>query len=311
MKGQRKNKVADVDAWMPLWIGDYLRDTMNLTMGHHGAYLLLIMHSWTQGPFPDDIEEIAAIVRAPANEAAIAWQRVQRYFRLVDGLWHHDRVIAERAAATENAERVSKARSEAGKKGAEARKQQPPNNAEANAAANAPAIAKHSPSPSTSTSPIQEQEIVPASADSYPQAGTKPDKPPKPPKPRKRQLPEDFSISDRVREWYAKEGFKEPIQAHFDSFVLKAKAAGYSYIDWDAALMNAIRSDWARLRVNGFNHGLNGIAVGPAAEFPHWRRDESQAIALGRKIGLQPRPGEEMHAYRMRIDARLAEAVHA
>lgn len=35
----------------------------------------------------------------------------------------------------------------------------------------------------------------------------------------------------------------------------KAKARGYAYADWDAALMEAIRQDWAGLRKAPATHG--------------------------------------------------------
>lgn len=70
---------------------------------------------------------------------------------------------------------------------------------------------------------------------------------PKPRKPAKIPLPADFSISDSVRKWAASKGF-DRLEDHFESFVLKAKAKGYTYVDWDLALQNAIADDWAKLR---------------------------------------------------------------
>lgn len=66
------------------------------------------------------------------------------------------------------------------------------------------------------------------------------------PKKRKTPLPEDFGISDRVREWAAEKGHSR-LPERFEHFVGSARANGYRYVDWDAAFMNAIRGDWAKL----------------------------------------------------------------
>ena len=70
--------------------------------------------------------------------------------------------------------------------------------------------------------------------------------PKKPRKPAKTPLPSDFAISPAVRTWAQANGHLN-LQAHFDSFVGKARANGYTYADWDQALQNAIRDDWAKL----------------------------------------------------------------
>lgn len=60
-------------------------------------------------------------------------------------------------------------------------------------------------------------------------------------------LPEGFGISDRVREWAAESGFPD-LGQHLVAFKSKCSAKGYVFADWDAALMEAIRDDWAKLR---------------------------------------------------------------
>lgn len=69
----------------------------------------------------------------------------------------------------------------------------------------------------------------------------------KPAKAQKVPLPEGFAISERVRRWADEKGFGQ-LEAHFESFISKAKAKAYTYADWDEGLMGAIRDDWAKLR---------------------------------------------------------------
>lgn len=65
-------------------------------------------------------------------------------------------------------------------------------------------------------------------------------------KKKKTARPQDFGISQRVREWAEKHGYGQ-LEAHLDYFILQADKGGYRYSDWDAALMSAIRDDWAGL----------------------------------------------------------------
>lgn len=66
-------------------------------------------------------------------------------------------------------------------------------------------------------------------------------------KKRKTPMPENFGISDQVRTWAAGKGFGD-LDQHLESFKDKCQANGYTYVNWDAAFMEAIRGDWAKLR---------------------------------------------------------------
>lgn len=100
--------------WMPLHIADYLADTSRLTTEGHGAYLLLLMDYWRNGPPPDDDEVLGAITKlAPARWAKLR-PTLAEFFTVQEGRWHQKRADAEIAKAG----KVIGERSAAGKAGA-------------------------------------------------------------------------------------------------------------------------------------------------------------------------------------------------
>lgn len=96
--------------WMPLYIGDYLADTIGLTNAEHGAYLLSLMAYWRKG------ESLTyAELRAACGKE---FDRVSLFYSDVDGRWHHKRIDQELRIAGEKY-RAAQAKS---MKGVEARK---------------------------------------------------------------------------------------------------------------------------------------------------------------------------------------------
>lgn len=117
------------DVWMPLYVGDYLADTGRLTTEQHGAYLLLLMDYWRNGPPPNDEEVLRNITRL----SKFLWKKhrpiLEKFFTVEDGLWRQKRIDEEMGkAASSKAAAVEKA-----KKAAEARwgKDDAPSNAQA------------------------------------------------------------------------------------------------------------------------------------------------------------------------------------
>ena len=103
--------------WMPFYPADYLADTRRLTTEQHGAYLLLLMDSWSSGALPDDDAVLARVAGLDAESWARARQALAGYFEIANGKWVHARIERER----EHAQAYAQASSSRGKKAATAR----------------------------------------------------------------------------------------------------------------------------------------------------------------------------------------------
>jgi len=97
-------------AWMPLYIGDYLADTMHLNTLQHGIYLRLIMHYWEHGGLPTKQKELAAICDMDPRGFRHHARVVLRFF---SSDMKHKRIEAELARAN----RIITQRHIAGSKG--------------------------------------------------------------------------------------------------------------------------------------------------------------------------------------------------
>lgn len=89
-------------AYLPLFTGDYLRDTRHLSPCEHGIYLLLLMYCWDQkAPVPLDERKIMGICNARSSDEIEAARRVldEFFVRLDDG--HYNTRISQEIARSE------------------------------------------------------------------------------------------------------------------------------------------------------------------------------------------------------------------
>ena len=88
-----------VDTWMPMYWGDYLKDTIGFSLAEHGAYLLTIAAYWNKGGPLTEAEAISI-----AGELT---PKIKPFFQVSDGLWRHKRIDEELVKARElHAQRV-------------------------------------------------------------------------------------------------------------------------------------------------------------------------------------------------------------
>lgn len=101
------------DVFMPLMIGDFLRDTMRLDTEQQGMYLLLLIEYWSKGPLPDDPRILQKICKISGHIFHKKFPDIREIFLEKDGRLHHPDMDAEKARSLALHESLSKA----GKKG--------------------------------------------------------------------------------------------------------------------------------------------------------------------------------------------------
>lgn len=105
--------------FMPLWVSDFLGDTLDLDATEVGAYLLLLMAQWQRGgaSLPDDEKKLQRVARCGRNWAKV-WGAIGHYFdRDEDGLFNKrlrfeaQNVAAKRDVNAQNGARGGAAKS--------------------------------------------------------------------------------------------------------------------------------------------------------------------------------------------------------
>ncbi|SAL59478.1 hypothetical protein AWB71_03289 [Caballeronia peredens] len=284
------------DVWMPLYIGDYLADTNRLTTEQHGAYLLLIMDYWRNGPPPDDEEILQNVTRL----SKFLWKKhgpvLQKFFTVENGVWRHKRIDEEMAgAASGKAAASEKARIAANARWGKA-------DAQSIAQAHAPSMLEECPSQSPSPTPNK-----PKAAHQVFEAGGESD--------RGNALPE---IQSNLTE---EQKALIPVVKALRTAGVAVMAANPLVAEWAAKGLTAERVpeliEFLRARGKTGNihpNYLNTViddalnppapkAVKPRAD--DWFRSPKGIERKASELGIYARPGESHDALRERCDSEL------
>ena len=100
-----------VDIWMPIYIGDLLKDTQDLDDKEFGAYMRILFYYWNlDGKMINDIDRIRKVTKYTAAEMDGIKYLLSRYFKLSGNKYTHKRADEEldkatnrRKSASENA----------------------------------------------------------------------------------------------------------------------------------------------------------------------------------------------------------------
>jgi len=83
-------------AWMPLYVGDFLADTMHLSATERGIYISLIIHCWQHGSIPRDRRKLTRIAACSPQLWHQHAETVLQFFDVVnDVTMEHRRVKTE------------------------------------------------------------------------------------------------------------------------------------------------------------------------------------------------------------------------
>lgn len=211
--------------------------------GHvKGALLLLWSEAWQQTPcgsLPDDDDLIALLIDMPASTFAKYRAVLMRgWTRADDERLYHETITKRVLAMLEK--RTKDARRTADRRGRDA----VPATTTPGVTGVSRVIPPEVTRMSRATPPGPTREFDTKHQAPEPEPEKKKEKPAS--AARKTGLPPGFGVSERVRSWAADKGYGH-LDEQLESLVSHARRNGAKYIDWDEALMNAIRSDWAKV----------------------------------------------------------------
>lgn len=83
---------------MPLWTGDYLADTQDLSAEEHGVYMLLLMAAWRSpdATLPNDDQRLARMAKVGIKKWRKLRPVMERFFTVGDGVIWQKRLVEER-----------------------------------------------------------------------------------------------------------------------------------------------------------------------------------------------------------------------
>jgi uncharacterized protein YdaU (DUF1376 family) len=84
--------------WFPFHVGDFVRDTLDMSPEEVGSYVLLICHYWANGSLPADDRRLATIARVPVDKWGSICSCLAAKF---DKNWRHKRIDEELAKTEE------------------------------------------------------------------------------------------------------------------------------------------------------------------------------------------------------------------
>ncbi len=210
-------------------IGDYKSHTEHLSEMEDLTYRrLLDWYYLHESPIPLNESEIARQIRMRSHSDCIAVV-LREYFERTEDGWIHHRANKELAKAGEKSSKASQS--------AKARWDKK-SNKNKDLVVDANALRTQSEGNATHNT----EHITQNTEHKKELTQGKPAKPK-----RKTSISDDFSVSQRVKEWAKQKGF-DKLDEHLDAFTRKAKMNGYQYLDWDLAFMEAVREDWAKIR---------------------------------------------------------------
>lgn len=88
--------MAQSDIWFPLYIGDYMADTLHLSTVEHGAYFLILCAYYkNHGPLPDDDQILSKIARLTHSDWLSVRLAIRSLFEIEAGMLVQRRADSE------------------------------------------------------------------------------------------------------------------------------------------------------------------------------------------------------------------------